>query len=851
MGSFEARAYLDVGNPAAQRVEVTTPSAMPGTAPHYAVHHQDGLGRVYRQVRRGPAPGQDIVEETSYDARGRVAAKTAAYYQGESPQTTTLAYDFKGRLVKATHADGTAVLKSYGLWSETTIDEHGHPTTVRYDAYGRAVRKEPVPANYTYDLLGHLIGMTDALGNAWSWTFDSLGRNLLQHDPDSGQWSFEYDDAGRPTAHTDAKGQRTEFTYDSGGRLAGRTNPDGTVTYTYSETRAGHFNVGRITTVRDPASVLKTDYDALGRAVGLERTLDGTSYIFQRRYDATGRPLGLTYPDGDVVGTPESPFRYDLAGRLLSVPGILSEVLYDAAGRPVRQANANGTVTTRTYSPERGFLTGVHTSGATTIQDLAYSPDSTGLVTQVTSPFAGESWVYAYDNVHRLVSAESLSSPSDSQTFQYDEIDRIVFNSRLGPYSYPSPGQPRPHAPLQVAGDPRSYDPNGNLIASGGRSLSWTADNRLRQADTTQFTYDATGERLRKTSADSISVYPLGDDYEVTDGVITKYVKVGALGVVGKRVGGTTYWLHTDRLRSIQAVTDASGAEIFRRTYRPYGDTLSQGGAHIESRGYTDQRRDDATGLVYLHARYYDPEAALFVSPDPLHPTSPGVGANRYAYSGGNPTNVTDPTGLTSCSVITISIGGEDYTFVDCAEEVTVVDTGAGAGGIDPIDFFRRYILPVLPLPIPAPDPVTPDPPPTPQPSPSSPPPTTPPQTPNQPPGQPPGQTPTTPPKGEGKKPPSIPVIPVIPKPDEPFWTAWDHWKWFRKVTTPIRLVKAIDCSAEHTTCVEQSDRRCEAAYPDGTRDQVGMFAFTQSTCKLQGVNDCLGRYASCQSPFW
>jgi hypothetical protein len=39
---------------------------------------------------------------------------------------------------------------------------------------------------------------------------------------------------------------------------------------------------------------------------------------------------------------------------------------------------------------------------------------------------------------------------------------------------------------------------------------------------------------------------------------------------------------------------------------------------------------------MYLHARYYDPELGLFLSPDPLHPLTPGVGNNRYSYTAGN-----------------------------------------------------------------------------------------------------------------------------------------------------------------------------------------------------------------------
>src|SRR6266536_3595248 len=194
---------------------------------------------------------------------------------------TALAYDALGRLTRTTHPDGNFVAKSYGVWSETTYDEHGHPTTIRLDAYGRTVLQErylsgqPLQTRSTYDALGRLIGLADPGGNAWSWTYDWLGRNTAKRDPDAGTWMYQYDDAGRVMSQADAKKQQTQFTYDGAGRLASRSNAAGTTTIGRSEVRAGYFNAGQVTTVSSPGGVLKIDYDALGRAVRQIRTLDG------------------------------------------------------------------------------------------------------------------------------------------------------------------------------------------------------------------------------------------------------------------------------------------------------------------------------------------------------------------------------------------------------------------------------------------------------------------------------------------------------------------------------------------------------------------------------------------------
>ena len=661
LGGYEIRQYLAFGDPIWQRVKVLTPSASPedGTGDHFVAEHFDGLGRPYHTVSKGPTPTTSLIRDETYNARGQVASETAPYYAGQTIYTTTYMYDGFDRLTAVHFPDNNQMTKTYNLWRETTFDEHGHPTTSRFDAYGRTVQKEQLLSGqtlltrYSYNLLGQLVAITDPLNNAWSWSFDSVGRSYSRSDPDSGTWTFEFDDAGRVAVQTDAKSQETEFTYDPAGRLATKINASGTVTVTRSEPRSGFFNVGRITTVSDASGMFTRDYDPEGRGVRQTRTLEGILYQAERRYDVGGHLRGITYPDSDAVGTPTNPLLYDATGRLKSIPGIIGQIQYDAAGRPTSQTNVNGTVTARTYS-SRGFLTGVSTTGNSgTIQNLIYSPDSAGLVQSVTSSIANEYWSYGYDELHRLISANSVLAPAESQTFQYDSIGRMTYNSRLGTYTYPSSGLPRPHAPAVIAGGAYYYDANGNLFSGGNRTVQWNADNRVTQitraSTMTTFTYDAFGERVKKTAGDSTSLYPLSDDYEVTNGQITKYISMGGLGVIAKRVSGATYWLHTDGLGSIHAITDASGIVIQRSTYRPYGDKigdLPSPPPQVESRGYIDQRQDTETGLTYLHARYYDSALGVFISPDPLHPAEPGVGLNRYVYSFGDPINNSDRGGL-------------------------------------------------------------------------------------------------------------------------------------------------------------------------------------------------------------
>jgi RHS repeat-associated protein len=53
---------------------------------------------------------------------------------------------------------------------------------------------------------------------------------------------------------------------------------------------------------------------------------------------------------------------------------------------------------------------------------------------------------------------------------------------------------------------------------------------------------------------------------------------------------------------------------------------------------------DDGNGLLYMRARYYDPEVGRFINKDPIG--FAGGDLNLYAYVSNNPVNWIDPFGL-------------------------------------------------------------------------------------------------------------------------------------------------------------------------------------------------------------
>lgn len=97
---------------------------------------------------------------------------------------------------------------------------------------------------------------------------------------------------------------------------------------------------------------------------------------------------------------------------------------------------------------------------------------------------------------------------------------------------------------------------------------------------------------------------------------------------------------HTDRRGSTVALTRAGAAtQTFR--YGPYGESTDSTAGYPWR--YTGQRLDPVTGLYHYKARDYSASWGRFLQPDPAGFVD---GPNLYAYVGGDPLNLTDPSGL-------------------------------------------------------------------------------------------------------------------------------------------------------------------------------------------------------------
>jgi RHS repeat-associated protein len=143
------------------------------------------------------------------------------------------------------------------------------------------------------------------------------------------------------------------------------------------------------------------------------------------------------------------------------------------------------------------------------------------------------------------------------------------------------------------------------------------------------------------------------------------------------RQGGTVNFLHGDHLGSTSLTTDQNGNVVARQLYDAWGNVRLRGDLKTDL-GYTSQREDVSTNLMFYRARYYSPAVGRFLSADTIVPQLENPQAwNRYAYVVNSPLKYNDPTG--HCFFICGLIGGAIGAIAGAVGYTAqVITTGSG-----------------------------------------------------------------------------------------------------------------------------------------------------------------------------
>ena len=670
----------------------------------------DSALRVRQTQSLSPEPGKVIVATTVYDDRGLVAEEIPEQAVAGTPGTGLLSATWENRtrtLYDALERESREAWFRGNVEQWASVTTYTHDTTTvelpngrralsRVDGLGRLIRAEEwdgtawQPTTYGYDLGDRLTSVTDPAGNTIAYTYNMAGLRLTMNDPDAGLWRYGYDDAGRQTTVTDAKGGVTVTAYDVLSRPTARRagSATGTLLATWTYDAAGEKGLlDRSTRVTPQGNWVAdvTGYDTRGRPTGSTVTVPSGvpglsgSYTVSLGYDAADRVISTGFPAAGGLPAETVTTQYNTVGRPERMAGIDEYVWsagYDNRGRPrslgvgPRPGGQTWLGTLLTYDLDQRLAGKQVTLNGAVTADHQFGYDAVGTPTSRTTQLGGQSWreCYGHDARLRLVSAYTTTAAACDGTLRgtgsqpYNHTYTYTADGNLSTrvegattyvYTYPA----KPHAPATAGSGTYTWDANGNLtsrtVAGATDTFTWDAERRLASVSgpqgTDSFVYDADGMRLMRTTPQGRTLFVAGQEITASlDGSsVTASRSYGFDGLsVATRTATGVHYLVTDQQGSVEASVPSGGtALLVTRAYAPYGQRRS-GGEFASDRGWLGQIEDDTSRLSYLNARYYDPNLARFISPDPLYDGANPQSINPYAYGLNSPIAHADPDGL-------------------------------------------------------------------------------------------------------------------------------------------------------------------------------------------------------------
>ena len=257
---------------------------------------------------------------------------------------------------------------------------------------------------------------------------------------------------------------------------------------------------------------------------------------------------------------------------------------------------------------------------------------------------------FTLDLAERLVAVER---PGGNERYAYDEAGNLSRDGESWTFDA--------DRLVQRPGCSYAYDACGNRIetrdSAGGRTrYHYDARSRLVAVDLpsgqrAEYAYDALGRRVRRRLGEIDTLFVWNGDNLVaelcSDGRRRLYIhhrgSSHLVGWVESDASSTScYFVHGDHLGLPQEVTDEDGSLVWAADYDAFGRIRRLLVAEVEQPFRSaGQYADPETGLYYNRHRYFDPDAARYLTEDPA---GLDAGLNLYAYCA-NPVVETDPLG--------------------------------------------------------------------------------------------------------------------------------------------------------------------------------------------------------------
>ncbi len=648
--------------------------------------YYDGKGRsLCAIVPAGRLPGGNFIISgcTMLNARGLVNAQYGPFLSNDSQfhappagtAVSTTAYDALGRMTQRIQASGARTTFAYGPdFTTVTGDKVGgslsrvltqyHDSLARVIAVERPFQGRKVRATYEYDAFNHVTAAHDAGGGESTFVFDLLGRMIRRVTPDSGITLFTIDPTGNQVQRTSASGAIQQFTLDALDRVVAETLDKAAapfVTYTYvnpgdplpPDGLANRY--GRVWKITDQLGTLTHAYDELGHIIQTNRSVTslGQSFVTDFTLDAIGRQVTVKLPATSSGGARTLvTYSYDDRGLPSASPGYVKSAVYDLNGRMTDWTLQNGVTTHVDYFPSTTRIQHVlikAADGSTILRDQTYSYDDVDNLLEIDSPLAQEAGVFTYDDFDRLSTA--TYGDADTFSYTYDDTGNITAIKELGACAVRAPGSSQ----LVSAGPNNyTYDADGRMKTAPYGTLNFDAGSHLAGITFTDgsqesYLYDHNGSRVYRKDSSGKESYVITPSLEIIAGTPLLWITFGNRKLISI-LGGTLACPHYDLFGSPTLFTDASGKEMRRLAFGPYGTLRHDSAAPtpLDGARYGGVPLDEKSGLICMGVRYYDPRIGRFLSIDLIAAPFALDGWNGYLYARGNPLRFLDPSGMFS-----------------------------------------------------------------------------------------------------------------------------------------------------------------------------------------------------------
>lgn len=485
----------------------------------------DASGRRFNRVARGSSVTETLLDgfgrrsatrnsvgintDQRYDACGHLAYESLPYTTTSTG--TSFTYDGLDRLKQKTNPDATNALYVYSNGIDVTITNERQKTTVQdWSAFGdpREARLVGVTDGdskvwaYAYNALGGLTQVIPPTGSARTWVYygtEAGGKpGLLKSEthPEAGTVSYTYDPAGLLLTRTDPTFGQTAFTYDPDDRLILANRPG-----TASDTTFSWDASDNRTLLQNGYVSSSFGYDAANRLTSRTDTVNARTFTTTLTPDGNGNLQQIDYPAPSGLSVRYS---YDSENRITDVRKTGAATAwanafgYHPSGAPTSFAAGNGLVHSFTYT-NRHWVDTIN-SGALSL-NYDYN-NGVGNIDSITDARPGMSQSFTYDNLDRLSTTTGIGAGSLAYDAAGNRSSKTISGSGSTSYSYNGLSQLASSTGAEP--DSFTYDLNGNLKTSAGYSFSYTPENLLETVAGTTYRYD--GDNLRTLKVDPTGV---------------------------------------------------------------------------------------------------------------------------------------------------------------------------------------------------------------------------------------------------------------------------------------------------------------------------------------------------------